>query len=308
MEDTESRSLARVSNKIPLTGKMPAKKRPVQDDDDDSINSERSADQKESPNDTDETIRLRREKRLAMNRESARARRKRKKILIETLEDQVSELTKSNNKYRMRVTDLEKELGVAKQTIALLSRPQDPVSGLGALRSNSVMDQSQGGNANDSLQRIFQGQTSSAVLGQLGSSPAQGHTSEALLRQAIQAQGQPFAAGGNVLASAQPADTIQQFLNAQQLRLGGEHGGPNNTAASSVAQLGQKAGTTISIQNPSLNRAFGEALAQERLMLLHRQQLNARAEQAVPSDTASRAILLQKIMAQDLAKSVPNAN
>jgi hypothetical protein len=44
--------------------------------------------------------RLRREKRLAMNRESARARRKRKKMLITTLEEKVAVLTRSNEKFK----------------------------------------------------------------------------------------------------------------------------------------------------------------------------------------------------------------
>jgi hypothetical protein len=48
----------------------------------------------------DTLTRLRREKRLAMNRESARARRKRKKSHIETLEQQNTGLTRSNDKFR----------------------------------------------------------------------------------------------------------------------------------------------------------------------------------------------------------------
>lgn len=70
--------------------------------------------------------RLRREKRLAMNRASARERRRRKKVLIETLEDQVQELTKrnkslqsTNTNLRTRVEQLENDLA---QTRALVTR------------------------------------------------------------------------------------------------------------------------------------------------------------------------------------------
>lgn len=82
----------------------------------------------------DELNRLRREKRLAMNRESAKARRKRKKMLLETLEQQVADLAKRNQRYQVaneqltgKVQQLESELLVARQTIALLTnRPQAP--------------------------------------------------------------------------------------------------------------------------------------------------------------------------------------
>ena len=50
--------------------------------------------------DADTLDKLRREKRLAMNRVSARERRKRKKMLIATLEQKVSELTTSNEKFK----------------------------------------------------------------------------------------------------------------------------------------------------------------------------------------------------------------
>ena len=45
--------------------------------------------------------RLRKEKRLAMNRVSARNRRKRKKVLVETLEIQVASLKTSNQHYQI---------------------------------------------------------------------------------------------------------------------------------------------------------------------------------------------------------------
>jgi hypothetical protein len=71
----------------------------------------------------------RREKRLAMNRESARARRKRKKLLIETLEEQVASLTDQNRRLSTtaetllaRIRHLESELALT----SALGRPALP--------------------------------------------------------------------------------------------------------------------------------------------------------------------------------------
>jgi hypothetical protein len=71
---------------------------------------------------------LRREKRLAMNRESARNRRKRKKQLIHNLESQVNELTIAKQQYQVineslnsRIRALEHELMVSRTTISQLS-------------------------------------------------------------------------------------------------------------------------------------------------------------------------------------------
>jgi hypothetical protein len=84
---------------------------------------------------TDALTRLRRQKRLAMNRESARARRKRKKCLIESLEEHVAELTQKNRRYQIatenltaKVNKLESDLGVARSTISYLTNQNQPRS------------------------------------------------------------------------------------------------------------------------------------------------------------------------------------
>lgn len=87
-----------------------------------------------------EATKQRREKRLAMNRESARARRKRKKLLLESLEGQVAELLKQNQRYKIanealggQVAQLEAELSVAKSTIAMLTTgSQQPFGQVGS--------------------------------------------------------------------------------------------------------------------------------------------------------------------------------
>lgn len=80
----------------------------------------------------------RRAKRLAMNRESARNRRKRKKVLVQTLEVQVAELNKSNQQYQLsndaltiRVRTLENELAIAHNTIRQLSNASKNSSAFG---------------------------------------------------------------------------------------------------------------------------------------------------------------------------------
>lgn len=103
----------------------------------------------------EELERLRREKRLAMNRESARARRKRKKFLMESLESRVEEmnqrnqrLTRANETLRNQVNHLEAELSVSRSTIAVLTQDRSgPSSTLlsralnpaGALASNTAL-------------------------------------------------------------------------------------------------------------------------------------------------------------------------
>lgn len=76
----------------------------------------------------DKLATIRREKRLAMNRESARNRRKRKKVLIQTLEVQLDEVSRSNQQYKLaneslsaKVRALENELAVARDTIGQLT-------------------------------------------------------------------------------------------------------------------------------------------------------------------------------------------
>jgi bZIP transcription factor len=96
----------------------------------------------DSGGDMDKLALSRRAKRLAMNRESARNRRKRKKVLIQTLEVQVAEVSKSNQNYQLanetlsaRVRTLENELMMARNTInqltsaAGLGNPQGLTSG-----------------------------------------------------------------------------------------------------------------------------------------------------------------------------------
>jgi len=79
----------------------------------------------------EDLARLRKEKRLAMNRMSARNRRKRKKVLIETLEGQVDTLRTSNQHYQLtneslqaKIRQLENDLSVARATIRQLTTSQ----------------------------------------------------------------------------------------------------------------------------------------------------------------------------------------
>ena len=110
------------SHEFVATGEKKRSAQEHEDNSDDESDEVLPSEQAQGEQHLDRTSRLRREKRLAMNRESARARRKRKKILIETLENQVAELTKNNQSYKNQISDLEKELIAAKQTIQILSR------------------------------------------------------------------------------------------------------------------------------------------------------------------------------------------
>ena len=108
---------------------QPTMNLPVDDDASDSGDSAAEAPKTEAPNRYEKLERLKREKRLAMNRECARARRRRKKLRMEMLENRVQELTQKNSKIqdandalRARVTQLEAELGAARSGMAGPSR------------------------------------------------------------------------------------------------------------------------------------------------------------------------------------------
>lgn len=84
-----------------------------------------------------ETLKVRREKRLAMNRASARARRRRKKDLLDTLSTQVSDLTNqkqalqtANEGLKARVEQLEAALHQATNTITAIASASSGASGL----------------------------------------------------------------------------------------------------------------------------------------------------------------------------------
>lgn len=153
-------------------------------DDDDSDGDSSSDDERPSKIEgkLDRSAQLRKEKRLAMNRESARQRRKRKKILIQSLEGQVSELTTqaeefkaSNDRLMARLRSVESELQIANSTISYLlsSQPQGgraaslPIPGT-LLRTNmpfgpALRPQGLGGNAqlDDNLNVLLQAQLAS---------------------------------------------------------------------------------------------------------------------------------------------------
>jgi hypothetical protein len=101
----------------------------------------------------------RRLKRLYMNRESARARRKRKKEMLATMEEQVADLTKQNQVYRLvneslttQVQQLESDLALANANIVLLrSGGSNGGSAMGshAYRADGL------GSPNDSMHRLL---------------------------------------------------------------------------------------------------------------------------------------------------------
>lgn len=130
-------------------------------DDDDSL----GGDSRGSGVVTDALSRLRRQKRLAMNRESARARRKRKKALIETLEEHVNELTKRNQRYQMatesltaKVNKLESDLAISRSTIQLLTSQGRPDQQQLVMPSLQSADLGLGPGGNAEIRRLIQAQ------------------------------------------------------------------------------------------------------------------------------------------------------
>ena len=136
--------------------KLPAET--VENDSDDS-DAERASDGDDVA-DNDDRGQSRRAKRLLLNRESARARRKRKKALLQTLEQQVVALSKQNQVYRVvnesltgQVQRLESDLAVANSTIVMLR------SGGGSGNTGSHMLPGGGlSNHSDAIQRLLASQ------------------------------------------------------------------------------------------------------------------------------------------------------
>ncbi|KAL7566313.1 hypothetical protein ACA910_013637 [Epithemia clementina (nom. ined.)] len=273
-------------------------------DDDDSDDANLADDIKGDP--AEQTNRLRREKRLAMNRESARARRKRKKILIETLEHQVAELTKSNQNYRHQVSELEKELIVAKQTIQMLSRQGTPMAQQPSMMFNHALPQTSnmfGGrradsNQNETVLRFLEARNQ-PVMGNVAVSGSSGHSTPCSPEQLFRLEGIGL-----------------QSLSQQNVgpRLSGmaSPGAGIDRRSSQLGDLGYRLSVTGSQTTNSLHRSLigtstvDEALAREQLLMLQqqRQRQQQQSQQtssmfdraALSGDTATRAILLRQLL------------
>ena len=186
-----------------LEGKPPSdsqrleegKKETEEDDDrsdseDDSEVGKEDAKSAEGCNIMDNLTKLRREKRLAMNRESARARRKRKKIHIETLEQQVSDLTRSNEKFKrenaqlvVRVEALTERLARQEEELMLLrslvGKSQNAHLSAQQMPTHPSLASNVASPAMRSLAAVPQG---------LGATDASAFTSDASLRQLLHTQ------------------------------------------------------------------------------------------------------------------------
>ena len=261
---------------------------------------------------------LKRAKRLAMNRESARARRKRKKMLIESLETQVSDLSTSNQNYKLRIATLEQELAVSRQTIASLLSNQ--TSGSHGALLNPLTDFPPGlGKEPEGLSALLQdhrkippmssGAIASLVEGQpmmrvpFTASSAAHSIGRLLDYQTGKSPGLPTAPGflptdlvvGQASESTvQGGQAIPASLHGQQFKILGAQ--PMLTQ-----QFGGLNSTASLLAIPQQPRTIEEAFAQERLLLLRRQhQLNlpdGQPSQSLTSnDTAAKTHLLQQAL------------
>lgn len=284
---------------------------------DDKDGSDGSSDEKDDK--IDGLRQLKRAKRLAMNRESARARRKRKKMLIESLETQVSDLSTSNQNYKLRIATLEQELAVSRQTIASLLSNQTSGSHGALLNPLTDFPPPGLGKEPEGLSALLQdhrkippmssGAIASLVEGQpmmtipfTASSAAHsiGRLSD---YQTGKSPGLPTApgflptdlvAGQASESTVQGGQAIPASLHGQQFKILGaqpmltqQFGGLNSTASLMAI--------------PQQPRIVEEALAQERLLLWRRQhQLNipdGQPSQSLTSNaTAAKTLLLQQAL------------
>lgn len=174
----------------------------------------------------DTLTRLRREKRLAMNRESARARRKRKKILIESLEQQVADLTRSNQKFKRE----NEHLVVRVETLSEKVSEQDKE--LTLLRS--VVGKGQESRLDPRLvqqQKQHQQQAAAAAVAARASHPlvSSNMASSAMLRSSVENRHQNF---GLDAATAAADLSLRRLLHAQSLERAMGNQGLASAAAS----------------------------------------------------------------------------
>ena len=202
---------------------------------------------------------LRREKRLAMNRASARARRKRKKVLLDSLANQVTELTKrnqaiqlANETLRSKVDQLESALAQSQATIAsLLSDPRQAALSQPIVRPDLGVAASAHQDALRALLQVPPASLNPAAAGMLagtasipGATAAGGASLSERLAQHKLLNAQLLAQGGAGAAAGQPSQS--QLLEAAGLAavLRRDPAFAAAAAASSASPIGSFLGQT----------------------------------------------------------------
>eukprot|EP00934_Nitzschia_sp_Nitz4_P003145 Nitzschia sp. Nitz4//scaffold23_size168460//50670//51695//NITZ4_002211-RA/size168460-processed-gene-0.251-mRNA-1//-1//CDS//3329543611//3135//frame0 len=260
-------------------------------------------------------FKLRREKRLAMNRASARARRKRNKVLLSTLSTQVSDLTQknrnlqeANEKLIDKVQQLEAALQQSQSVLGNLISQQDHLASAG-LAGNSPLTGLHG--ENHELFRSLLNHPSSSMSGSMLGTPLTPATPSMptsnlreLLLKAQMSQLLQNPSASHLEAAAAAAEMRMQLQSQSEM------GGGGATGASPISRLlgrlsqhnagppqlpvlastgGGGTGAGASLQSSLLGQASGAGNALDGLDMLGRrgqqQGLKRKAE-----DDAERVI------------------
>lgn len=141
------------------------------------------------------------EMRLEVNRQRAREIRKRKKIMIENMQNQLVLLTMENNKLRMESQNQQQELIVLRKTSELLAsnhRPPTQTSAPPRLSNSDILNMMSGGGGSNTHDRLSDLLLASAHSGNFGGSDAFLHSNTLppsrgdLGRQTLQNHAYPF--------------------------------------------------------------------------------------------------------------------
>jgi hypothetical protein len=225
-----------------------------------------------------EIARKRREKRLAMNRASARARRKRKKVLLDSFSGQVNDLTKKNqelqsenDRLRCRAQQLESAVRRAQQLESAVQQAQATIAALIPSAGNSMATrQPQAASAAQSQQEVFR----SLLLAMTSS-----------LNPSMNASIAAPSGLSLVNFPPSPAPTVDQILAAAQ--------------ANQLIAMSQGGGCSQLLSNPSallgFNQTTGNLLSpgvqqqhqQQQQQLQQQNALNTILAQAKSGDTVS---------------------
>ena len=217
-----------------------------------------------------ELSKMKRERRLAMNRTSARARRKRKKVLLDTLANQVTELTKqhqalelTNGTLRARVQQLEASLTQSQATIATLLQ-QQPASSATAAATTSVEGPSDQQQVSAPAAKSAEPSPQEALLALLQAQQQQQQQQQQLAGLLSAASGNTSAIPGIGFPDINALLAQQKLLDAQRIlsATGGAGGGPPSAAAAALmaAALG---GGGVASGTPSLTSSNGEDVSKK---------------------------------------------
>ncbi|GKY97179.1 hypothetical protein MPSEU_000676300 [Mayamaea pseudoterrestris] len=237
------------------------------DNDDRGVVSTGDEQQQEHHNQTHGDGQSRKLKRLHMNRESARARRKRKKVLMESLEQQVSDLMKRNQVYRLvneslttQVQQLESDLAVANATIVMLRTNSGNAAAANGSNNGSLSSSQQ----QQQQQHLFGGGNAANVssAGDMMSSHSASSSNDSAIHRFLASQHSRRASGNLFHNTALSAQDYGLFGNSN--RSGNNVGGGCSSSQDNMQQQHRQRDLQSQLSQVNIDRVLANLLQQQQ--------------------------------------------